>query len=154
MHPIYTFLSNSVNWHLHCMCFSLISQIITKFKQKITKIPFIVPHFLVSYLPWNTLQCLHWKCMPEWKAVNMSFLMTKVGLNVFFSINQSVSHHNIYGSTAICVSVVQCNKPTQRHLRPTCRCPTCDDDCACGVDMWYWPPQKVFLFYIKVEYLQ
>ena len=25
----------------------------------------------------------------------MSFLMTKVGLNVFFSINQSVSHHNI-----------------------------------------------------------
>ena len=28
-------------------------------------------------------------------AVNMSFLMTKVGLNVFFSINQSVSHHNI-----------------------------------------------------------
>jgi hypothetical protein len=35
-----------------------------------------------------------------------------------------------YGSTAICVSVVQCNKPTQRHLRPTCRCPTCDDDCV------------------------
>ena len=28
-------------------------------------------------------------------AVNMSFLMTKVGLNVLFSINQSVSHHNI-----------------------------------------------------------
>jgi hypothetical protein len=25
----------------------------------------------------------------------MSFLMTKVGLNVSFSINQSVSHHNI-----------------------------------------------------------
>jgi hypothetical protein len=25
----------------------------------------------------------------------MSFLMTKVGLNVLFSINQSVSHHNI-----------------------------------------------------------
>ena len=25
----------------------------------------------------------------------MSFLMTKVGLNVFFSINQRVSHHNI-----------------------------------------------------------
>jgi hypothetical protein len=25
----------------------------------------------------------------------MSFLMTKVSLNVFFSINQSVSHHNI-----------------------------------------------------------
>jgi hypothetical protein len=25
----------------------------------------------------------------------MSFLMTKVGLNVFFSIDQSVSHHNI-----------------------------------------------------------
>ena len=25
----------------------------------------------------------------------MSFLMTKVGLNAFFSINQSVSHHNI-----------------------------------------------------------
>ena len=25
----------------------------------------------------------------------MSFLMTKVGLNVFFSINQSVSRHNI-----------------------------------------------------------
>jgi hypothetical protein len=25
----------------------------------------------------------------------MSFLMTKVGLNVFFSINQSVSHRNI-----------------------------------------------------------
>ena len=25
----------------------------------------------------------------------MSFLMTKVGLNMFFSINQSVSHHNI-----------------------------------------------------------
>jgi hypothetical protein len=25
----------------------------------------------------------------------MSFLVTKVGLNVFFSINQSVSHHNI-----------------------------------------------------------
>jgi hypothetical protein len=22
------------------------------------------------------------------------------------------------------------------------------------VDMWYWPPQKVFLFYIEVEYLQ
>jgi hypothetical protein len=29
-----------------------------------------------------------------------------------------------------CVSVVQCNKPTQRHLRPTCRCPTCD--------VWWW----------------
>jgi hypothetical protein len=55
----------------------------------------MVPHFLLSYLPWNTLQCLHWKCMPEWKAVNMSFLMTKVGLNVLFSINQSMSHHNI-----------------------------------------------------------
>jgi hypothetical protein len=54
-----------------------------------------VPHFLLSYLPWNTLQCLHWKCMPEWKAVNMSFLMSKVGLNVFFSINQSVSRHKI-----------------------------------------------------------
>ena len=25
----------------------------------------------------------------------MSFLMTKVGLNMFFSINQSVPHHNI-----------------------------------------------------------
>ena len=25
----------------------------------------------------------------------MSFLMTKVGLDVFFSINQSVAHHNI-----------------------------------------------------------
>jgi hypothetical protein len=25
----------------------------------------------------------------------MSFLITKVGVNVFFSINQSVSHHNI-----------------------------------------------------------
>jgi hypothetical protein len=28
-------------------------------------------------------------------AVNMSYLMTKVGFNVFFSLNQSVSHHNI-----------------------------------------------------------
>ena len=54
-----------------------------------------MPHFLLSYLPWNTLQCLHWKCMLKWKGVNMSFLMTKVGLNVLFSINQSVSHHNI-----------------------------------------------------------
>jgi hypothetical protein len=88
-----------------------------------------VPHFLLSYLPWNTLQCLHWKCMPEWKAVNMSFLVTKVGLNVFFSINKCVPSQH-YGSTAICVSVVQCNKPTQRHLQPTCRCPTCDDDCG------------------------
>jgi hypothetical protein len=42
-------------------------------------------HFLLSYLPWNTLQCLHWKCMPEWEAVNMSFLMTKVGKKEFFT---------------------------------------------------------------------
>ena len=33
--------------------------------------------------------------MLECKAINMSFLMTKVGLNVLFSINQSVSHYNI-----------------------------------------------------------
>jgi hypothetical protein len=32
--------------------------------------------------------------MPERKAVNMSFLMTKVGLNVFF-INPAVSEANM-----------------------------------------------------------
>ena len=58
---------------------------------------FICP--FVSSLIWTnkilSYLVYHWKCMPEWKAVNMSFLMTKVGLNVFFfSINQSVSHHN------------------------------------------------------------
>jgi hypothetical protein len=37
----------------------------------------------------------------------MSFLMTKVGLNVFFSIKQSVSHHNIM-LLLPCVQVVQC----------------------------------------------
>ena len=38
-----------------------------------------------------------------------------------------------YAYTAICVPVVQCDKPNQRYLRPTCRCPTCcDDDCVCG----------------------
>ena len=37
-----------------------------------------------------------------------------------------------YAFTAICVPVVQCNKPIQRHLRP--RCPTsCDDHDG----MWY-----------------
>ena len=54
----------------------------------------MVPHFLLSYLPWNssmfTLEMHAWM-----KGGKMSFLMTKVGLNVLFSINQSVSHHNI-----------------------------------------------------------
>jgi hypothetical protein len=109
-----------------------------------TKIPFMVPHFLLSYLPWNTLQCLHWKCMLEWKAVNMSFLMTKVGLNVLFSINQSVPSQH-YASTAICVPVFQCNKPTQRHLRP--RCPTsCDDH----DDMYFLNKWKVVILKTKV----
>ena len=40
-----------------------------------------------------------------------------------------------YASTALCVPVVQYNKPTQRHLQPSSRrCPTsCDDH----DDMWY-----------------
>ena len=77
----------------------------------------MVPHILLSYLPWNTLQCLHWKCMLEWKAVDMSFLMAKVGLNVLFSINQSVSHHNIMLLLPY-VSQLS-NVPPQRHLRPS-----------------------------------
>jgi hypothetical protein len=80
----------------------------------------------------------------------MSFLMTKVGLNVFFSINQSVSHHNIM---VLLPYVSQLSNVTSQfkdiyglHVGVQLVMMT--------VDMWYWPPQKVFLFYIKVEYLQ
>ena len=70
--------------------------------------------------------------------------MTKVGLNVLFSINQCVPSQH-YASTAICVPVVQCNKPTQRHLRPTCSCPTCcDDDCGHVV---LTPPEGLLILY-------
>jgi hypothetical protein len=70
----------------------------------------------------------------------MSFLMTKVGLNVFFSINQSVSLNNIM---VLLPYVSQLSNVTSQlkdiyGLHDTCRCPTCvsgDDDC--GHVMWY-----------------
>ena len=77
----------------------------------------------------------------------MSFLMTKVGLNVLFSINQSVSQHNIM---LLLPYVSQLSNATSQlkniyglHVRA--QLTNSDDD---------WPPQKVFLFYIEVEYLQ
>jgi hypothetical protein len=78
-------------------------------------------------------------------------LMTKVGLNVLLSINQSVSHHNIM---LLLPYVSQLSNVTRQlkdiyGLRP--RYPTsCDDH----DDMWYWALQEIFLFYIEVEYLQ
>ena len=127
----------------------LINKLLQNLNKTSLKYPSWCPIFYLVTSPEILFNVYIWiACLNE-TAVNMSFLMTKVGLNVSFSLNQSVFHHNIMLLLTLCVPVVQCNKPTQRHLRP--RCPTsCDDH----DDMWYWPPQKVFLFYIKVEYLQ
>ena len=94
-----------------------------------------MPHLLLSYLPWNTLQCLHWKCKPEWKAVNMSFLMTKVGLNVFFSINQRVSHHNIM---VLLPYMSQLSNVTSQ-LKDIYGLHVGVQLVMMTVDMWYWP---------------
>ena len=75
----------------------------------------------------------------------MSFLMTKVGLNVLFSINQSVSHHNIMLLLPYVSQLSNVTSQLKDIYGPT----SCDDH----DDMWYWPPQKIFLFYIEVEYL-
>jgi hypothetical protein len=88
------------------------------------------------------------------KAVYMSLLMTKVGLNVLFSINQSVSHHNIM---LLLPYVSQLSNVTSqlKDIYGLALCaqlvPSCGDDCG---RTWYWHPQKVFLFSIEVGYLQ
>ena len=52
--------------------------------------------FCTIFEDWTVSMRIGWftDVSPE-TAVNMSYLMTKVGFNVFFSLNQSVSHHNI-----------------------------------------------------------
>jgi hypothetical protein len=79
--------------------------------------------------------------------------MTKGGLNVLLSINQSVSHHNIM---LILPYVSQLSNVTSQikdiyglHVGAQLVVMM-----TVSVDMWYWPAQKVFLFYIEVEYLQ
>jgi len=79
--------------------------------------------------------------------------MTKVGLNVLLSINQSVSHHNIM---LILPYVSQLSNVTNQikdiyglHVGAQLVVMM-----TVSVDMWYWPAQKVFLFYIEVDYWQ
>ena len=82
---------------------------------------------------------------PEWKAVNMSFLVTKVGLNVFFSINQSVSHHNIM---VLLPYVSQLSNVTSQ-LKDIYRLHVGVQLVMMTVDMWYWPPPEGLLILYK-----
>ena len=70
-------------------------------------------------------------------------------LNVLFSINQSVSHHNILlllpylsqlsNVTSQLKDIYGLGAQLLVMIMMTCT---------------HWPPQKIFLFYIEVEYLQ
>ena len=87
-------------------------------------------------------------CLNE-MAVNMSFLMTNVGLNVFFSINQSVPHHSLM---LLIPYVSQLSNVTSqlKDIYGLGAQLLVMIMMTCGIDL----PQKIFLFYIEVEYLQ